>query len=254
MTSLKPLPKIEVIAHRGASAEFPENTMAAFRRALEIGADRIELDVQLTRDGQVVVFHDATLERTTNGEGLLSSHTWEELAGLDAGLWKGPEHRNEPIPRLDEVLRWSTSRMPLNVELKVKGVGARALVQATVALVRKHEAAEETLFSSFDPAAVTEVVQLCPESEVALLWGRREPPLELLEATGAKALHLAERLLTPALATETRNRGLGLRVYTINTEECLHHVLDLGAMGIITDVPNAMLRWVNANRGNLSCR
>ena len=97
---------VEVIAHRGASAERPENTMSSFRRAAELEADRIELDVQLTRDGQVVVFHDADLDRTTDGSGPLTEHTWDELSRLDAGSWMSPEFAGERIPRLVEVLEW----------------------------------------------------------------------------------------------------------------------------------------------------
>lgn len=240
--------RVEVIAHRGASAEAPENTMAAFRRAHEAGADRIELDVQLSRDGRVVVFHDTTLDRTTDGEGPLDQRTWDELAALDAGSWRAPEFAGEPIPLLEEVLAWSAGRLPLNVELKVEGGGepALALTRAAIELIQSHDLAQATILSSFDPVAVAEAARLCPECEVALLWDGRGhgDPLQSVERTGARALHLARRGLTAALAERARSDDVPLRVYTINTEDELREVLEHRVAGIFTDRPGAMLGWV----------
>jgi glycerophosphoryl diester phosphodiesterase len=239
---------VEVIAHRGASADFPENTMAAFRGALEARADWIELDVMGSADGQAVVFHDETLDRTTDGEGPLAERTWAELAELDAGAWKAPDFVGERIPSLDELLEWSVGRIPLNVELKVEGGGEPALVltRTTVDLVRDHGALETTIFSSFDPVAVAEAARLCPECQVALLWDGRggADPLEQVEATRARALHLAQRGLSADLVEGARARGLPLRVYTINTEADLRAVLDMGVDGVFTDRPAEMRGWL----------
>ena len=243
---------MDVIAHRGASARAPENTMAAFRRSVEVGADMIELDVQLSRDGHVVVFHDVELDRTTDGEGVLTERDWEELSTLDAGSWMSDEFARERIPLLDDVLTWSVSRIPLNVEIKVEGGGEPALelTRAAVGLVRQHDAVESTLFSSFDPVAVTEAARLCPECSVALLWDGRgaEDPLEIVEQTGAGALNLALRGLTPELAQRAREGNIPLRVYTINTEEELLRVLEIGAAGVFTDLPYDLRSWLPEGR------
>src|SRR5205814_5101727 len=139
-----------VIAHRGASGTHPENTLAAFRRAVELGADMIELDVQLTRDGEVVVFHDATLERTTDGAGAVSDRTLAEIRRLDAGAWFGPAFRGTRVPTLAEVL--AAVGLPVNVELKP--VGDDGLEARALAVVESAGALARVVFSSFDAGAL----------------------------------------------------------------------------------------------------
>src|SRR5258708_7642232 len=108
-----------VIGHRGAMGECPENTFVSFERALELGADWIERDVHLTRDGALAVIHDELVDRTTDGHGFVKDHTLAELKRLDAGAWFGPEHAGQRIPSLDEVLVWAHERNPvLNLEIK----------------------------------------------------------------------------------------------------------------------------------------
>lgn len=241
---------VEVIAHRGASGAGPENTMAAFARALDAGAHRIELDAQLTRDGKVVVFHDATVDRTTDGTGRLDGLDLEEVLRLDAGSWFSTAFAVERIPTLVDVLRWSAGRIPLNVELKVRGGGepALALARAVAPLLDAEAVAETTICSSFDPVAAAELGRRCPPAEVALLWnGRTEPdPLSQAETIGARALHLPLSAIDGELLSEAHARGLAVRVYTVNTEHDLERALAAGVDGVFTDLPEAVLGWIRS--------
>jgi glycerophosphoryl diester phosphodiesterase len=241
--------RVEVIAHRGASGAAPENTMAAFREALAQRAHRIELDVQLLRDGRLAVFHDRTLGRTAAGSRPITDLTSAECALLDAGSWFEARFAGERIPLFDEVLRWSAGRIPLNVELKIRGGGepAVALARAAVDLVVGARLERSTIFSSFDPVAAAEAARRCPECEVALLWGGVEDgpdPFAVTDQIGARALHLPLDALDPALAREARERRLPLRIYTLNTEAEVRAALDLGAAGIITNHPGQVLGWL----------
>lgn len=246
--------RILVIAHRGASGAAPENTMAAFREAHAAGAHMIELDAQRLRDGQLAIFHDSTLGRTAPGSGPITALTAAECARLDAGSWFDARFAGEPIPMLDQVLLWSAGRIPLNVELKVSGGGepAMALARAAADLVIAAHLERETVFSSFDPVAAAEAARRCPECEVALLWNGRDgttDPFPTIDRIGARALHLPLRVLSPEVAREARERGLPLRVYTLDTEEEVRQALALGATGIITNEPGRVLAWLDGPGG-----
>lgn len=246
--------RVEVIAHRGASGAAPENTMAAFREAHAAGAHRIELDVQLLRDGQLAIFHDASLGRTAAGTGPITALTAAEAALLDAGSWFGARFAGERIPTLDQVLLWSAGRIPLNIELKVTGGGepAVALARAAVDLVARAHLERETVFSSFDPVAAAEAARRCPECEVALLWSGRDgttDPFPTIERIGARALHLPLRVLSPDVAREAHERRLPLRIYTLDTEPEVRQAHALGASGIITNYPDRVLAWLEGGAG-----
>ena len=143
-----------VIAHRGGAALAPENTIAAFRRAIEVGADGVELDVRLTKDQRVVVLHDRRLERTTSGRGLIGTHTLEQLSQLDAGSWFSGEFNGERVPALDEVFESLPADLPVYVELKVRGTGAWRLASAVVGVIRRFQRWESTMVASFNPISV----------------------------------------------------------------------------------------------------
>ncbi len=145
------LPLPLVIAHRGDRTNAPENTISAFKRALELGADGIELDVRLTKDGQLVVFHDRCLERTSNGVGPVNHCTQQEVLALDAGSWFGPEFKGEHPPTLDEVFESLPTDFLINVEMKVIMKGMRLIAHKTAEIVRRHARWDSTLVASFNP-------------------------------------------------------------------------------------------------------
>lgn len=162
-----------VIAHRGASGRAPENTLASFEQAIAIGVDGIELDVHLTRDGQLVIIHDQNLARTTDGQGLVHEHTLAELKALDAGSWFGPAFAGERIPTLEEVLVRVAGRVPLQVEIKGRTEG---VTEATIAALRAHGLLDTTLMTSFHLDLLPLVRALAPRVRIgALVWGRTRP-------------------------------------------------------------------------------
>jgi glycerophosphoryl diester phosphodiesterase len=169
--------RVAVVAHRGAHAYAPENTMAAFRLAHELGADAIELDVHLSADERLVVMHDDTLDRTTSGSGLIGSWTWDDLSRLSAGAWYAADFAAERLPLLEEVLDWARqARMPLSIELKrpnaalgraaYPDLGARVL-----ALVDQFGLRDDVLLFSDDHSAVREVRNLAPSVATSITLG-----------------------------------------------------------------------------------
>jgi glycerophosphoryl diester phosphodiesterase len=167
---LDKFPQPIVFAHRGAAAYAPENTMASFREeAQNQGADGIELDVKLSRDGQVVVFHDPTLERTTDGKGRLCNMTFHELRTLDAGSHFSSTFRGEPIPLLEEVLTTFHNKLLINIELTNYTTPLDNLVTSVCELVRKYALQSGIIFSSFLASNLAKAARLLPEIPRALL-------------------------------------------------------------------------------------
>jgi glycerophosphoryl diester phosphodiesterase len=229
----------QVIAHRGASGTCPENTLAAFRHAEALGAHMIELDVQLTRDGEVVVMHDDTLERTTDGRGPVGRWTLAELRRLDAGSWFAPEFAGEPVPTLAEVLR--AVRLPVNVELKAGG--GSGLVARTLAVVEEAGALARVVFSSFDPDALLRLRTLTADADLGVLWARRvlAPALDLARRVAARGLHLRKTLASPKSLAAAREAGLAIRVWTVNEPREFASLRAAGASGVFTDYPERFL-------------
>jgi len=171
-------------AHRGGRATAPENTLTAFRKALEAGVDMIELDVQLTRDGHPVVFHDWTLERTTNGRGRVADQSLADLRRLDAGSWFGDGYRGEPVPTLSEVLEWSSSRLYLQIELKSRGDDEEVLCDRVVRMIKERHMEEQVMVMSFDHAIARRVKQLEPRMMTGVICQARliDPVLVVRQA------------------------------------------------------------------------
>ena len=164
-----------VIAHRGASGLAPENTLAAFHKALEVGADAIELDVRLTEDGRVAVIHDRRLDRTTTGNGPVGTCTLTELKSLDAGSWYGPEYKGERVPTLEEVFEALPGDFPIYVEMKARGPGARPLAVRVAEIVRRYERWDSTMAASFNPVATIIIRAIEPRIIRGYIWARHHP-------------------------------------------------------------------------------
>lgn len=176
----KSAPCLYTQAHRGYSASYPENTLLAFERALEAGVEQIELDVALTRDQHVVVIHDDTLERTTNGRGRVSEHTLAELAQLDAGSWKDSAFQDQRIPTLENVLGRVSGQAWLNIEIKVHQHAAAwvtTLTEGTLKLIQAYRAEPWVVLASSDLRPLQFVRASAPESKTMLIdW--RDPTLK----------------------------------------------------------------------------
>lgn len=229
-----------VIAHRGASGTRPENTLVAFRRAVELGAHMVELDAQITADGHVVVLHDDTLDRTTTGLGPLAARTLTEVRRCDAGSWFDPTFVGERVPTLAEVL--DDVRLPINVELK----GARPdnLEARALRVVDEAGALDRVVFSSFEPARLIGLRSLTQRAALAVLWDGPKvgDAIRLAERVGARALHVRNDPRATAAIAAGRGAGLEVRVWTVNGPADLASLVGAGAGGIFTDFPERFLQ------------
>lgn len=245
---LHDLPHPAIIAHRGASARAPENTLASFKLAEEAGTDGVELDAKLTADGAVVVFHDITLERTTNGAGRLSQQSLSHLRELDAGSHYAGAFRGEKIPLLEEVFEAVGNRLMINIELTNYTTLHDALVQKVCELVRKHGVQGRVIFSSFYAGNLRQAAHLLPEVPRGLLAG--------LGWQGAWARSFGFSFgdyaaLHPNVADVSRQQvqrvhrlGRRINVWTVNDPDDIRRLAEWGVDGIFTDDPGRALQVV----------
>ena len=181
----------QIFAHRGYCAKYPENTMLAFREAEKAGADGIELDVQLSKDGEVVVIHDEKVNRTTNGKGYVRDLTRKELQRVDAGHTMKTIMKKEPIPSLSEVLEWMTSNEIIcNIELKNNIFRYEGMEEKVIQLVREYKLSQRVIISSFNHYSIVKSYRIAPEIEIAPILGNAVyMPWVYAKSIGAKAIH-----------------------------------------------------------------
>jgi glycerophosphoryl diester phosphodiesterase len=233
-----------VIAHRGASAFAPENTLAAFSRAAELGAHGVELDAKLSADGFVVVHHDLTLDRTTDGEGLLSSKTLAELKQLDAGSHFDPDFKGERIPTLEEVFSNVSPSLLINVELTNYGSIFDGLVPAVANLIRRYKLESRVLLSSFSPLALVQARRNCVGVRTGLLVqpdGSRLLRMLLESLVPHDDLHPPDLMVDGGLLRTQHARGRCVRAWTVNQPQRVRELAVLGVDAIISDDPEMVL-------------
>ncbi|HVS86814.1 MAG TPA: glycerophosphodiester phosphodiesterase family protein [Candidatus Acidoferrum sp.] len=230
-----------MIAHRGASGHAPENTLAAFKRAVALGATFIETDLQLTRDSRFVAMHDGTVNRTTNGQGKVHDMTMAELRRLDAGSWFGSEFAGERVPTLDEILGFSKKHdVVFYLELKPSGSwgGEHALVGA----LRESGEIPRAVVISFDADILARLRQIEPTLMTGLLYdGQIEEPLEKALEVGARQLAMRGDLVTPALLKDARKRDLQVVCWTVNHPAHIRMLMAAGVDGIMSDYPDRLV-------------
>lgn len=229
-----------VIGHRGASAHAPENTLAAFRLAREQGADGIELDAKRCASGEVVVMHDPTLERTTNGEGKLHEWSLAELRTLDAG-------GGERVPTLDDVFESIGPDLLVNVEVTNYTTRNDGLEAAIMDVVRRHKIAARILFSSFNPLSVRKQAGLAPDIPRALLYGPNMPlylrDVWLGPFVPHQFRHPEHSMITPRYVEYLTKRSLRVNAWTVNDPAEIKRMAACRVAGIIGDSPK-MIRDV----------
>ncbi len=164
-----------VIAHRGDVSTAPENTLPAFTNALASGADGVELDVRLTRDRLLVVFHDHRLGRTSNGRGRVDAATFSEVRSLDVGSWFGPAFKGQGAPTLDEVFESLPKDFLINVEMKVIISGMKLIAHLVAETIRRHQRWDSTLVASFNPVALYHLRRMEPRISRGYIWSKRHP-------------------------------------------------------------------------------
>ncbi len=221
---------VNIVGHRGAPQEEPENTRRSFRRALELGVAALELDVQLTKDGRLAVIHDETLERTTNGHGRVKNFTLAELQRLDAG-------KGEPIPALEEVLELVRGRAGLLVELKQPEAAAPLLE-----IFRGQGAFAAARVISFWHPALQALKEAEPRLKTgALMVGCPADPAGLARAARADALVLNYRYVNPELVEAAGRQGIKVMVWNIDDVEILEPYLAMNLDGICTNRPREII-------------
>jgi glycerophosphoryl diester phosphodiesterase len=233
------------IAHRGASGHAPENTMAAFRRAVELGASFIETDLQITRDAQVIAIHDFTLDRTTSGKGQVHLLSLDQIRALDAGAWFGDRgagsFSGERVPTLAEILNFAEAH-DLIFYLEIKSGPAWGVEHAVVAALRDQNASARIVILSFDPSTLDSVHRLDSTMMTGFLC--EHPSSDLVERTvraGARQLVAGGDLITPAVVDKAHHAGLQVVAWTINEPEQMRRLIAAGVDGIITDYPDRLL-------------
>lgn len=230
-----------VIAHRGASGHAPENTLAAFRKAVSLGAAFIETDLQLSRDAHFVAIHDATVNRTTNGQSAVHELTLAELRQLDAGSWFGSEFSGERIPTLEEILQFS-KKNDVVFYLEMKPSGAWGGEHAVIAALREAGEIARAVVISFDPSMVLNLRTIEPTLMTGLLYeGQVENPVERALEIGARQLVARGDLVTPALLEHARKKDLQIVCWTINQPAHMRMLIEAGVAGIMTDYPDRLI-------------
>jgi glycerophosphoryl diester phosphodiesterase len=233
-----------IAGHRGAAGIAPENTLPSFRKAAELGVRLIELDVRLTRDGQLVCFHDDRLDRVTAARGPVAEWDWAALAEVE--VLPGAFHGAYPgtrIPRLADVLADLPADCHFLVELKAEPVRPELLVERTLAEISAAGADERCRIISFD----LELLRLARQSSLNLgvLVATRDAAQLFPRACelGASAVHPPHNLVTPLLVTEARDGGFLLNTWTVNTADDFRRLAALGVDEITTDYPDQALSW-----------
>jgi glycerophosphoryl diester phosphodiesterase len=227
--------------HRGNADEFPENTLASFRSAIDLGADVIECDVHLSEDGALPVIHDHLLDRTTNGSGLVRDHTMAELKRFDAGSWKDPRFTEERIPTLDEVLEVAKGRVGVAIEIKNLPLIYRGIEDAVVAAVKNAGMLEEVVVIAFDHRCLKRVGELEPEILTGVLEASRPvDPLRVMDDAGADVFCPHWAAIEPETAEELHAAGKLIGVWTVDDAFSLAWSKALPANAIYTNKPRTI--------------
>ena len=224
------MPNSKIIAHRGASGHAPENTMAAFQLAMEQGADGIELDVMLSKDGRLVVFHDHTVDRTTNGTGRVKDMTLAQLQSLDAG-------NGEKIPTLEEVLKTYGGQLLINIDLRNYATPFDGLARGVAELLSSNGFSRSVIVSAFNPFNLMRIRRLCPEVKVGLLTLPNMANLWIWRLFKNDALHPHYKDVDRALVETARSHHQQVNVWTVDDPDEIRRLETLNVDSLITNFP-----------------
>ncbi|MEE9286188.1 MAG: glycerophosphodiester phosphodiesterase family protein [Dehalococcoidia bacterium] len=235
-----------IIAHRGFSAAAPENTLQAFQLALDAGADGVELDVRLTRDRRVAVFHDRRVDRTTSARGPVGTFTLAQLQSLDVGSWFDPRFKGARAVTLEEVFDALPHDFLVNVELKVRGLGVNALASRVVEIVRRCRRFDSTVVASFNPLALALVARMEPRIIRGYAWNRRHPlPLRrrwFVPLGRPRWMDPDLMTFTPALLDTLHRQGRPVMAWDVDTGQDLRSLCAMRLDAIVTDDPGQWVR------------
>lgn len=236
-----------IIAHRGFKRKHPENTLTAFEAAIDAGAKMIELDVTFSKDREVIVIHDDTLDRTTNGKGLVQKYSLSELKQLDAGSWFDPRFRGERIPTLGEVLDLVRNRVLLNIEIKISAYEpdspCDSIEKQVLRLIRMTGCLDSVLLSSFEPAVLKSIVNAENRSRIALLTEKllTQKAWEYCKDLSLFSWNPDYRSLTEGRVQEMHSKNIRVFPYTVNSLSDAKRLVEMGVDGFFTDDPALMI-------------
>ena len=230
----------KVWAHRGASGYYPENTISSFEGAIKQNADGIELDVHLSKDGYVIVCHDETLNRTTNGKGFIKNFDLFELKQLDAGSWYDKKFKGEKLPLLEEVIELiKGTKMELNIEIKAGSIFYQGIEGKVLKLLDKYKIKDQVIISSFDHYSLVKIKELDTEIKTGILYSEAlYKPLDYIKTTKANALHPYYITVTKEMVEEANAIGIDVNPYTINNEDHIRMIKPMNVNAIITNYPD----------------
>jgi glycerophosphoryl diester phosphodiesterase len=229
-------------AHRGASGYYPENTMLAFEKAIELGCDAIETDVQMSKDGELILIHDEMLDRTTNGSGFVKDYNSKELNKFNAGKWLNSKYKHIKIPTAEELILLAKEKnIKINFEIKTGIVMYPHIEEKLISLIFKHNMQEKVILSSFNHYSVVNCKEISKEIKVGLLYmeGLYKPEV-YCKFVGANALHPFFYAVNSDIIKAAKNDGFEVNTFTVNEEIYMMNLIIAGVDGIITNYPDKL--------------
>ncbi|WP_430487411.1 glycerophosphodiester phosphodiesterase [Priestia flexa] len=241
---------MRIMGHRGAAGTFPENTMISFEEAIRVGADGIELDVHMSKDGELMVIHDEKVDRTTNGKGYIRDFNYKELRSLDASYKFKKNYGACQIPTLNEVLAWaSNQQFSVNIELKNNLFEYAYLEMKVLDLIYYYKMKERIIISSFNHNSLARVTSFDSTIETAILYSYPMfEPWIYAQHLGARALHPNYRTVNQVNVAASKDYRIPVRPYTVNDVKLAKQLYGYGCESIITDYPEKMIKEFAANR------
>lgn len=238
----------KVFAHRGFSEIAPENTLSAFEKAMEAKADGVELDVHLSRDGQVIVMHDEKVDRTTDGTGWIKDLSLTELKQLDGGSWFHPSFENEPVPTLGEVLEVLAGfPVVINIELKNAMILYPGLEERVISEIKRFGVKDRVILSSFRQESLSAVKKACPRIQTGALYVcEMVDPWVYAKHLGVDAVHPHHLAVTAEMIDGCHRHGIKVHPYTVNEEKEMRRLIRAGADAVITDNPDRMRKLLSS--------
>ncbi|MBK98721.1 MAG: hypothetical protein CL672_08035 [Balneola sp.] len=240
-----------VIAHRGVSGSYPENTLSAFQAAIDIRAEMVELDVSISKDGIPVVVHDRTVDRTTDFEGDVQSFSLEDLKKMEVGAWFSEEFRGEEFPTLKNSLELMKDKLAVNIEIKTEAVSDETqggVVDKALQIVTDLDMSSSVIFSSFDYRVMEQLNVLDPKMAKALLYEASQSaellPSELVQKYKIDIFNCSYKQLSVKWINDLQKHKIPYFVYTVNEPELMKELIEKGVSGIFTDFPQELINIV----------
>lgn len=234
-------------AHRGASGRYPENTILAFEKALEFGANGIETDVQMTKDGILVLMHDEMVNRTTDGIGFVKDFTFSEIKKLDAGSYFSKEYVNEKVTSVEELLLMVKGKnIILNFEIKNNIIEYPNIEEKLLDIIYRYGMQKNVIISSFNHYSMVKIKKLSSEIKTGLLYMENlYCPEKYAKYVGAEAIHPYYYSVNREIVNKVKQEGIMINTFTVNDTNYMKYLMDLGVDGIITNYPEKLNKLLN---------